>query len=348
MDIKRPRQKLDDRKILLAHGSGGRLSRELVSGVFRKIFSNRYLDELDDSAVLDNIFTAGDRICFTTDSYVIEPIFFPGGDIGKLAVCGTINDLSVMGAVPVYISCGFIVEEGFPVNLLEKIAKSMQRAADEAKVKIVTGDTKVVPKGYCGGVYINTAGIGVIRKKLILAVDRIRAGDMILVNGSIGDHGFAVISAREKFKFGGNIKSDCSALNDLIMKLVSAGLRIKFMRDPTRGGLATVLNEIVENREFSIMLEEKKINIREEVKTLADLLGLDPLYMANEGKVVIVIDCRDAGKALGLMKRHSLGRSGSLIGEVVRRPEGKVFIKTASGGMRIADMLVGDQLPRIC
>lgn len=336
-----------DKKITLRHGSGGKFTHELIIRIFKKYFNNKFLNSLDDSAVL-TIPHPNTRFCFTTDSYVVKPIFFPGGDIGKLSICGTLNDLSVMGAVPLYISCGFIIEEGLPVCDLEKVAKSMNTAARKAGVRIVTGDTKVVEKNSCDKVYINTSGIGFLKGSLNLSLDSIKTGDKIIINGTIAEHGLAVLSARENFEFRNKISSDCASLDKLISGILSTGARIKFMRDPTRGGIAATLNEIAENRNFGIMLEEKNIPIKNDVKALCELLGFDPVYIANEGKVIIVVDSRDTDKVLNKMYNDASGKNACIIGEIVSKPSGTVIIKTSAGGSRIIDMPAGDQLPRIC
>jgi hydrogenase expression/formation protein HypE len=336
-----------DEKITLKHGSGGKLTHELIRKIFKKNFNNKFLDSLDDSAVID-LTRHPDRLCFTTDSYVVNPVFFPGGDIGKLSICGTVNDLAVMGAVPLYISCGFIIEEGLSAYDLERIVQSMKRAAQKAGVKVVTGDTKVVEKNACDNVYINTAGIGFTKGKLNLSLDSVKTGDKIIINGTIAEHGLAVLSARKEFGFENKISSDCASLNKLIYDMLSTGARVKFMRDPTRGGLAATLNEIVENKNFGILLDEKNTPVKNDVKTLCELLGFDPLYIANEGKVVVVVNPHDADKILNKMYNNVLGKTSRIIGEVTPGPAGKVIMKTSAGGSRIIDMPAGDQLPRIC
>lgn len=338
----------DDERIQLAHGSGGRLMHNLVDSVFRKEFSNAILDELSDSAVLDLKSGQGSRICFTTDSYVVKPIFFPGGDIGKLAVCGTVNDLAVSGAKPLFISCGMIIEEGLPVNVLKKIVSSMAKTARAAGVRIVTGDTKVVEKGKADGLYINTSGIGLRDADVCIGRNHIQVGDRILINGSIGEHELAVLSVREGFNFEGTIKSDCASLNGLISEMLSCSGSIKFMRDPTRGGVATVLNEIVEGRNFGISIKANAIPAREDVKALCEMLGFDSLYLANEGKVIAVAGSKQAEEVLKCMKKHPLGTESAIIGEVSSEIAGKVTIETELGTIRIVDMLTGEQFPRIC
>jgi hydrogenase expression/formation protein HypE len=336
------------KKILLAHGDGGKLMRQLIDELFRKKFNNEILSELGDSAVIKSIPSKDSKLCFTTDSYVVNPLFFPGGDIGKLAICGTINDLAVTGAKPLYISCGAIVEEGLEYDILERITDSMAKIARKENVKIVTGDIKVVEKGNADKLFLNTSGIGVINKSLALSKNKIIPGDRVIVNGSIGEHGLAILSAREDFNFQSKIKSDCASLYSLIKNMLSASQNIKFMRDPTRGGLATTLNEIVEGIDFGISIDEESIPIKKEVKALCEILGFDPLYMANEGKVVVVVANKDADTLLKAMRRHKLGKDSQIIGEVIKSPKQKVIAKTKIGGTRIIEMLTGNQLPRIC
>ena len=330
-------------KLSLAHGSGGKLMHSLIKTLFVEKFNNPPLSKLTDSAVLK----IDDRLlAFTTDTYVVKPLFFPGGDIGKLAVSGTVNDLSVMGAEPICISCGLVIEEGLDYRILERIVDSMERTAESAKVKVVTGDTKVVEKGKGDGLFINTSGIGIIRKSI--SMDDIKPGDKIIINGPVGEHGIAVLLARGELGLESEVKSDCAPLNGLISEVLKVTDNIKFMRDPTRGGLGTVLNEIVEGKGFGIMLEEDRIPLSNPVKGACELLGLDPLYIANEGKVVIVATPEDVQKILEVMRHHPLGKDAEIIGEIVSEPKGKVGMKTKSKGTRIVDMLVGEQLPRIC
>lgn len=326
----------------MQHGSGGRLTHELITGLFRKAFHNRMLDELGDSAVVD-----GGRLCFTTDSFVVRPLFFPGGDIGKLAVCGTVNDLAVAGGDPKYLTCGAIIEQGFEIEKLEKIVASMGKAAREAGVSIVAGDTKVVEKGRGDGIYLNTAGIGIRRQGCSLSRASIRPGDKVIINGGIAEHGLAVLSGRGEFNFKSSIRSDCAPLNSLAALIQSAG-GVKFMRDPTRGGVAVTLNEIADGMGFGILLDEKSIPLRKDVKAYCALLGFDPLYIANEGKVIVIAAPQAAEKILKNMYNNNYGRRVAVIGEVIAKPAGKVFMDTANGGRRILDMPAGDQLPRIC
>jgi len=331
-----------NKKITLAHGSGGKLSHELICN-FTKIIGNKILNELDDSAV----FTIGqNKVAFTTDSYVVNPIFFPGGDIGKLAVCGTVNDLAVCGAKPLFISSSLIIEEGLEKEILDKILLSMNKCAKEANVRIVTGDTKVVEKDSCDKIFITTSGIGIINRNKNLSRKNIKPGDKILINGAIGDHGFSVINAREKFGFKAGFISDVAPLNDLIEKILTKDL--KFMRDPTRGGIATTLNEFVENANFGIEIEEERIPIKKEVIAMSEILGIDPLYMGNEGKVVAVVSAKSSKEVLKRMKSHRLGRKAAIIGTVTKENKGKVVLRTKVGTRRFVDMLTGEQLPRIC
>lgn len=331
-------------KILLAHGSGGKMTHDLIKNLFLQKFDNPSLATLTDSAILQ---VDGTKVAFTTDSYVVKPLFFPGGDIGKLAVCGTINDLAVMGARPICISCALVIEEGLDYKILERIVDSMEKTARDAGVKIVAGDTKVVAKGEGDAIFINTSGIGSIEIDFSLPAD-IEVGDRIILNGQVGEHGIAVLSARADLGLEAEIESDCACLNDLISGILSVSDRIKFMRDPTRGGLATTLNEIVEGRDYGIAIEEARIPVSDPVKGTCELLGFDPLYIANEGKVVVVVGEENAPQVMDQMRRHRLGRDAQVIGRVVSQPRGMVYLKTLAGGRRIVDMMVGDQLPRIC
>ena len=332
-------------KITLAHGSGGRLMHELIDSLFLDEFSNTVLREKKDSAVFR---IKGRAFAFTTDSYVVEPLFFPGGDIGRLAVCGTVNDLSVCGATPLYISCAVIIEEGLDIRILRKVAGSIRLAANEAGIKVVTGDTKVVEKGKCDRLFINTSGIGVIDGGISLSPDYIRDADAVIINGSIGDHAISVLSKREGIGFGSRIASDSSPLNGLISRALKASRKIRFMRDPTRGGLAATLNEVTEGRKFSIALDEDKIPVKGGTRSACELLGLDPLYLANEGKVIVIVAKEDADKVLQAMRRHRLGKEAAIIGRVDKRYKGRVYLNTAVGGRRIVDMPSGEALPRIC
>ena len=333
--------------ILLGHGSGGKLSHELIDKLFARHFRNDILDQQSDSAILP----AGDaHLAFTTDSFVVEPLFFPGGNIGKLAIAGTVNDLAVSGAVPEYLSAGFIIEEGMSYKELEEIVITMAEEARKAGVMIVTGDTKVVDKGKCDKVFINTSGIGRIEEKYtgISSGRDIRPGDKVIVNGSIGDHGMAVMAARNDLNIAADIRSDCAALNHLIREVLEVSDGIRFMRDATRGGLGTVISEIVKDRPFGMEINEDDLVIRDSVRSMCELLGFDPLYVANEGKVVMVVDDQDAGKVLNTMKKNPYGGEASIIGEITAEHQGMAWLNTVVGGKRIIDMLSGQQLPRIC
>ncbi|MFA6923425.1 MAG: hydrogenase expression/formation protein HypE [Bacteroidales bacterium] len=338
---------MNNEKILLNHGSGGKLTHELISGLFVKYFDNDILRKQTDSAIIN---VDSNLLAYTTDSYVVEPIFFPGGDIGKLAVCGTVNDLSVSGAKPLYISCGFIIEEGFLFSELERIVKSMAGEAEKAGVIIVTGDTKVVDKGKCDKIFINTSGIGILdeKRKNISYGSEIKVGDKIIVNGNIGEHGAAILCARNSLEYSSDVKSDCASLNKLISEALQVSDKIKFMRDATRGGLATVLCELAEKNKFGVELDESQISVRESVRGLCEIFGYDPLYMANEGKVVMVVGKEDAEKVLKKIKQNELGENAAIIGEITGTNNKLVVMKTGIGGKRIIDMLAGEQLPRIC
>lgn len=333
------------KKVLLAHGAGGRASYELIHGLFLPLFSNEVLQALDDGAVLE---VDSLRICLTTDSYVVNPPFFPGGDIGKLAVCGTVNDLSVMGAKPLFLSAAFIIEEGFPMEALEKIVASMARTAAEAGVKIVTGDTKVVERGAAQGVFINTSGIGLVREGVEIGGQKARPGDRVLVSGPIGDHEVAVLLARGEFSLEAEVSSDCAPLWGLVERVLEASSKVHAMRDPTRGGLATALWEIAKGSGVGIVLEEELIPIRPEVRGICDLLGYDPYYLASEGRLVVLVAAEDAERVLEAMRTHPLGRGSALIGMVTEENPGRVLLKTKIGGHRLLEPLAGGQFPRIC
>lgn len=337
-------------KVTLAHGGGGKAMRDLIDDVFVAAFDNDALAPLEDQARfgLADLATHGDRLAMTTDSYVVHPLQFPGGDIGKLAVCGTVNDLAVGGAIPLYLTCAVIIEEGLDVDVLRTIARSMAKTAREAGVSIVTGDTKVVDKGACDRLFINTTGIGVIRTGLQLGCDRVRPGDAILVNGLLGDHGAAILNARGDMKLSTPLESDCAALHGLIAGLLAAAPETRFIRDATRGGIATVLNEIADASQIGIGIHEDKTPLRAEVRGFCEILGLDPLYLANEGKIVCAVPPEQADAALAAMKAHALGHDAAIIGHATDGRPGRVVMQTVFGGRRIVDMLVGEQLPRIC
>jgi len=334
-------------KILLSHGSGGKRNRELIQSLFFDNYGNEILNAAGDSAILS---IQGDNIATTTDSFVVDPLFFPGGDIGKLAICGTVNDLAVSGAVPKFLSVAFIIEEGLDLVLLKRIVRSMAETAARANIKIVTGDTKVVNRGKCDKLFINTSGIGELHPKfkLISSGKNIQKGDKLLINGNIADHGIAVMSARNELKAQADVQSDCAPLNSLIQKVLAVSDKVRFMRDATRGGLATVLVEIVQNRNFGICIDEEKIPVRESVRGMCEFFGFDPLYVANEGKVVLIVGKEDAETVLKTMQKNRFGKEARIIGEVSNEHTGKVIMQTQIGGKRIIDMLVGDQLPRIC
>ncbi|HJX71619.1 MAG TPA: hydrogenase expression/formation protein HypE [Bacteroidales bacterium] len=338
---------MKDEKIQIGHGSGGKQTSELIKKFFVKYFDNQILNQLTDSAILDIENTV---LAYTTDSYVVDPVFFPGGDIGKLAICGTVNDLSVSGAIPVYISAAFIIEEGFDFNDLRKISESMAAEAGKAGVKIVTGDTKVVSKGQCDKIFITTTGIGILNNKHrhISTGSHIKPGDAIIVNGYIGDHGIAVLGARENIQFEEELISDCASLNHLIQKIIQSGIKIRFMRDLTRGGLATVLSELTDNKPYGIIINEHDIPVREVVKGTCEIFGFDPLYLANEGKVLMVVDSKDARKTIEEMMKNADGVKPAIIGKVTTDHPGKSVLNSIVGGKRIIDRLAGEMLPRIC
>lgn len=336
-----------DKRILLSHGSGGKLSGELIDEVFMSKFDNPILDGHTDSALLPLITG---KLAFTTDSFVVDPIFFPGGNIGKLAVCGTVNDLAVAGAKPLYLSASFILEEGFSMEDLKAIVEAMAEEARSAGVQIVTGDTKVVNRGKCDKIFINTSGIGELRPQAegIASGRDITAGDVVIVNGFVGDHGIAVMATRENLAFDSTVVSDCASLNQMIGEVLDKGIGVRFMRDATRGGLATVLCELAVSRHLGIELDERRIPVREAVAGACEIFGFDPLYVANEGKVVMIVKEDDAEATLGVLHNHPLGREASIIGTIKENHAGMVVLRTAIGGSRIVDMLVGEQLPRIC
>lgn len=334
-------------RILLAHGSGGQLSHNLIEQVFVKHFANPVLKQLDDAAVVE-LSNEDGRLAFTTDSYVVQPIFFPGGDIGKLAICGTVNDLAMSGARPLYLSVSFIIEEGLSLDDLERIVVSMRQAADEAGVEVIAGDTKVVNKGSADGLFINTTGVGIVPEQIGISGSNARPGDRVIVSGAIGDHGMAIMSQREGLEFSAPLRSDCAPLNRLVAAMLEASREIHCLRDPTRGGLATTLNEFAAQSGVGILIHEDKIPIHDAVRGACEMLGLDPLHVANEGKLVAVVDKADAKKVLACMRSHPYGAEAAIIGEVRAEHPGRVVMKTLLGTSRLVDMLVGDLLPRIC
>jgi hydrogenase expression/formation protein HypE len=339
----RPRVKED--RITMSHGAGGKATQTLIEAIFLDAFRNPLLEPLEDAA---RIHVNGARVALTTDSYVVSPLFFPGGDIGDLAVNGTVNDLAVSGASPLYLSAGFILEEGFPVADLSRIVASMQAAAQQAGVQIVTGDTKVVERGKADGCYINTAGVGVIERDITLGVAQARPGDAILVSGPIGDHGVTIMLARGELDIEADIISDTAPLNDLVRSLLSQVTGVRALRDATRGGVATILNEIAKAAQAGIVVNEDAIPVRPVVRGASELLGIDPMYVACEGRMVVVVDGAQAEPALAALRAHPQGAEAAIIGRVTAEPPGIVQLKTAFGGTRIVDLLVGDPLPRIC
>lgn len=344
--VRQRRPKVAEERITLAHGSGGKATHTLVEAVFLDAFDNPLLAELGDGAVLS---VDGLRLAFTTDSFVVSPLFFPGGDIGELAVNGTVNDLAMCGARPRYLSAGFILEEGFPVADLQRIAASMGRAASAAGVSLVTGDTKVVQRGKADGCYVNTAGVGVLAAEVTLHPSTVRPGDAVLVSGPIGEHGITIMLARGELDLETDLVSDTAPLHGLVAALLDAvpgGVRL--LRDATRGGVATVLNELATAARLAVVLDESAVPVRPEVTGACELLGIDPLYVACEGRLVAVVDGQRVGAALAALRAHPLGTGAAVVGQVRDDPPGLVLLRTTFGGTRIVDMLVGDPLPRIC
>ncbi|HET6454991.1 MAG TPA: hydrogenase expression/formation protein HypE [Armatimonadota bacterium] len=336
---------MKDDIILLAHGAGGKKSADLIGGLFLKHFGNPTLNVLGDSAIIRN---GAHTLAFTTDSFVVDPLFFPGGDIGKLAICGTVNDLAAAGAQPIALSAAFILEEGLEFEVLERIVDSMSRTASEVGVSIVTGDTKVVPRGSADRMFINTSGIGLLPAQEYPSPERACVGDIVILSGTIGDHGMAVMTCREGIRFASEIRSDCAPLNGLVARMLEASPSIHCLRDPTRGGLAATLNEIVGRSRVCIKIEEMKIPINEDVRVACELLGIDPLHVANEGKMLVIVPAQDAEAVLSAMREHPLGRRAAIIGKAQSEPTGRVHLKTSMGSLRILDIPAGDLLPRIC
>jgi hydrogenase expression/formation protein HypE len=332
-------------QVTLAHGGGGRLMSQLIERMFAPVFANPLLDARHDGATFS---VNGARLAFTTDSYVVRPLFFPGGDIGALAVNGTVNDLAMCGARPLYLSAGFILEEGLPMETLWRVAQSMRRAADEASVQLITGDTKVVDKGKGDGIFINTAGVGVVEHGLSISPASVRPGDAVLLSGDLGRHGIAIMAEREGLAFESAIESDCAPLADLVIKLIDAGIEIHCLRDLTRGGLASALVEIAEAANLQIRIDESSIPVREDVRGACEILGFDPLYLANEGRFVAFVAAPDAGRALDILRSHPPGDGSCLIGKVTNDPSPAVVMRSRIGATRIVDMFSGEQLPRIC
>jgi hydrogenase expression/formation protein HypE len=332
-------------KILLDHGSGGKISHQLTADVLLPVFNNPILSQLHDGAILN---LNGMRLAFSTDSYTVDPIFFPGGCIGELAINGTVNDVAMCGATPLYLSVGLIIEEGFPLADLQRILNQMAAAAKAAEVAVVTGDTKVVPRGAADKIFINTSGIGLIPEHVQIAGHNARSGDKILLSGSMADHGITIMTQRASLSFQTSLVSDTAPLNRMVNSMLAASDHIHVLRDPTRGGVGTALNEIAEKSEVGVLIEEDQIPVKPEVAGICELLGFDPMYLANEGKLLAFVAAADAGKVLAAMQRDPHGKDATIIGEVVAHHPGKVFMKTRIGGTRIVDMLTGEQLPRIC
>ena len=332
-------------KILLDHGSGGKISHRLTTDMLLPVFNNPILAQLNDGAILD---LDGMRLAFSTDSYTVDPIFFPGGNIGDLAINGTVNDVAMCGGDPVYLSTALIIEEGFPMTDLEKIVSEMGKAAKTAGVSVVTGDTKVVPKGAVDKIFINTSGIGLIPPNVNIASHHAKPGDQIILSGTIADHGITILTRREGLSFKTSLSSDTAPLNHMVKQMLNAGLGIRVLRDPTRGGVGTALNEIAEKSNMGIKIYEENIPLKNEVAGACELLGFDPLYLANEGKLLAFVSAEDTAAALAAMRANCYGKDAAVIGEVVEEHIGKVILETRIGGMRIVDMLAGEQLPRIC
>ncbi|MCW3818550.1 hydrogenase expression/formation protein HypE [Micromonospora sp. DR5-3] len=346
--IERARQRaprIRESRITLAHGAGGKATHSLIEGLFVEAFRNPTLEALDDAAVLS---VGGGRLAFTTDSYVVSPLFFPGGDIGDLAVNGTVNDLAVSGARPLYLSAGFILEEGFPVADLRRITASMAAAAERAGVQVVTGDTKVVQRGKADGCYINTAGVGLLERPVALGTGQVRPGDAVVVSGPIGDHGVTIMLARGELDIAADLASDTAPLSGLVADLLDAAPGVRLLRDATRGGVATILNEVAQAAGVAVVVDEAAVPVRPAVTGACELLGIDPLYVACEGRLVAVVDGAQAEAAVAALRGHPFGDGAAVIGRVTADPPGMVLLHTAFGGTRVVDMLVGDPLPRIC
>ena len=338
-------------RIVLGHGSGGKMSQDLISRLFLPAFDNPILRAGNDAGVFQN--ASGLRIAMCTDSHVVLPLFFPGGDIGKLAICGTVNDLAMMGATPAWLTAGFILEEGLEISILERVIQSMRSVAEEARIQIAAGDTKVVQKGKADGLYINTSGVGILESGIFIGGEQAKPGDLVIVSGDIGDHGIAVLSARGDLGFQANVESDIAPLNQLVSEMIAAGTdeagsHIHVLRDPTRGGLATTLNEIARQSSVAILINENQIPVKPEVTAACELLGFDPLYIANEGKLIVIVDRTYADRVLHEMKRNKYGKNAAIIGQVQQAPQGRVLMRTTIGSTRIVDVLTGEMLPRIC
>ena len=337
-------------QIVIGHGSGGRMTADLIRRSFLPRFSNPALLAGNDAALIDLPELAGlqGRLSLSTDSHIVSPLFFPGGDIGRLAVCGTVNDVSMLGAIPLYLTAGFILEEGLPIETLERVLDSMQKAAKEAMIQIVAGDTKVVEKGKADGLFINTAGLGWIPAGREIGGEKAKPGDVVIVSGSLGDHGIAVVAARGELGFEIDVESDVAPLNGMIQSLLNVAPHVHVLRDPTRGGLATTLNEIAVQSRVGIWVDETRIPIRTEVRAACEMLGFDPLYIANEGKVIIILPADETNAALEVLHSSVYGKAATVIGQVEGSPAGRVLLRTLIGGTRILDVLAGEILPRIC
>lgn len=333
-------------QVILGHGSGGKLTHDLIRDLFQTAFDNPVLNKANDAGVV--ISPVDRNLAISTDSHVVKPLFFPGGDIGRLAVCGTVNDISMMGAQPLYLTAGFILEEGLELGVLQRIVQSMCLAATEAGIKVIAGDTKVVEKGKADGVYINTTGIGQLKPDLAIDGALARPGDAILLSGPIGDHGIAVLAARGQLGFDTDVESDVAPLNNLVEKMLAKGVEIHVLRDPTRGGIATTLNEIAQQSQVGMVLDEELIQIRPAVQAACEMLGFDPLYIANEGRLLAIVGQEAVEPLLRTMRQARYGDGAHVIGEVVEKPTGRVLLKTAYGTTRVVDMLAGELLPRIC
>ena len=338
------RRVVRDPLVTLAHGAGGKATRDLVEGLFLEEFGSEPLAALSDAAVVEG----GARLAFTTDAYVVKPLFFPGGDIGELAVNGTVNDLAMVGGRPCWLSAGFVIEEGFPVDELRRIAASAGRAAHRAGVAIVAGDTKVVEKGKGDGLYVTTAGVGVVDESVDLSPERVRPGDRVILSGTLADHGMAVLVARGDLALEATIESDTAPVHELAADLVALGDRLRWMRDPTRGGLASALNELAQSAGCAVVIDEASLPVAPAVHAACEILGIDPLYVASEGRFVAIVAADAAAEALARLRAHPLGEQAADVGEIRAEPEGLVLLDTALGGSRIVDVLVGDPLPRIC
>jgi len=331
--------------VMLAHGGGGKFMHQLIEKMFLPSFRNERLQTRHDGAVIN---LNGSRLAFSTDSYVVQPLFFPGGDIGSLAIHGTVNDLAMCGARPLYLSCGLIIEEGLPMETLWRVIQSMKKAAESSGVELVTGDTKVVDKGKGDGIFINTAGIGIIEHDLSISPQNVQPNDAIIISGDVGKHGIAIMAEREGLAFESTIESDSAPMASLVQELIDAGIEIHCLRDLTRGGLASALVEIAETAKLQIEIDERSIPVQEQVQGACEILGLDPIYVANEGRFVAIVPADDAKRTLEIMRTHMLGANAEIIGRVIQNPSGLVTMKSKIGVTRIVDMLSGEQLPRIC